>query len=494
MQESGGTANGGQDTSTAQIFLITVKFFNQAPTLTASNPAAVNENSGAQTVSSWATFTPGLPGETVKAYTVTNVSNPSLFSATPAVDTSGNLTYTPAAMTSGTSTFAVKVQETGGTANGGKDTSVLQTFTITVNFVNQPPTFTVASGNPPSANENSGAQTVLSWAALPPDCRAMIPSRAIKQYNISNVSNPSLFSSLPAVANNGTLTYTPATNTFGTSTFTVNVQDTGGTANGGQDTSAPQTFTITVNFLNKAPTFAATNPPVVSQLSGPVTVPNWATFTPGLQGETVLAYHVGNLSNPSLFSALPAVDNNGNLTYTPAGTVGTSTFTVNVQETGGTANGGQDTSSNQTFTISIAFVNQPPTFSAANPPSTNENSGALPRWPTGRPSPLAFRAKHSWPTTSPMSVRRPCSVPARPWDNSGKLTYTLAANMSRHFHVYGHCARIRRHGQRRPRYLDAADIHHHGEFRQPTAHLQRVQSAGCQRKQRPRLRAELGDL
>ena len=349
----------------------------------------------------------------MSAYTVTNVGNTSLFSSGPTVDNSGNLTYTPAANMSGTSTFTVTVKESGGTANGGKDTSTAQTFTITVNFVNQPPTFAVASGNPPAVNENNGPQTIVTWAKFTAGA-GNDPGEAIKQYNITNVSNAALFSSGPAVANNGTLTYTPAANTFGASTFTVNVQDTGGTANGGQDTSGAQTFTITVNFRNQAPTFTAANPPPVSQLSGPVTVPNWATFTPGLPGETVLAYNVTNVSNISLFSVPPAVDNNGNLTYTPTGTVGTSTFTVNVQESGGTANGGQDTSRNQTFTISVVFVNQPPTFTASIPRRLTKTA-APQRWPTGRLLLLDCWAKRSWPTMSPMSAIRPSSARPRPW-------------------------------------------------------------------------------
>ena len=39
--------------------------------------------------------------------------------------------------------------------------------------------------------------------------------------------------------------------------MTVHVHDNGGTANGGVDTSAPQTFTITVTAVNDAP--AVTN-------------------------------------------------------------------------------------------------------------------------------------------------------------------------------------------------------------------------------------------
>ena len=53
------------------------------------------------------------------------------------------------------------------------------------------------------------------------------------------------------------LTYTAAPNATGTATITVALQDNGGTANGGVDTSAPQTFTITVTPVNDAPVFTA---------------------------------------------------------------------------------------------------------------------------------------------------------------------------------------------------------------------------------------------
>jgi hypothetical protein len=68
------------------------------------------------------------------------------------------------------------------------------------------------------------------------------------------------------VSTNGTLTYTLASGASGTSTFDLRVQDNGGTANGGADTSAPQTFTITVN-----------QPPAITSA-------NSATFTVGSAG------------------------------------------------------------------------------------------------------------------------------------------------------------------------------------------------------------------
>jgi hypothetical protein len=92
---------------------------------------------------------------------------------------------------------------------------------------------------------NAGPQTVPNWAtgitAGPAD-----ESDQTVNFEIVANSNPSLFSTLPAVSSAGTLTYTPAANLYGSATVQVRLHDDGGTANGGADTSALHTFTISV--------------------------------------------------------------------------------------------------------------------------------------------------------------------------------------------------------------------------------------------------------
>ena len=389
------SVNGGSTPFSANtaVATITITAVNDAPTFSASNPPAVDEDSGAQTVSGWAGgFNPGPAnesGQAVAAYIVTNVSNPGLFAVQPAVDASGNLTYTPAADAFGTSTFDVQVQDNGGTANGGVDTSAAQNFTITVNAVNDAPTF--SASNPPAVDEDSGAQTVSGWAGGFNPGPANESGQTVVAYIVTNVSNPGLFAVQPAVDASGNLTYTPAADAFGTSTFDVQVQDNGGTANGGVDTSAAQNFTITVNAVNDAPTFSASNPSAVDEDSGAQTVSGWASgFNPGPaneSGQAVAAYIVTNVSNPGLFAVQPAVDASGNLTYTPAADAfGTSTFDVQVQDNGGTANGGVDTSAAQNFTITVNPVNDRPIFTGgANPPVVVQGTVAptFTGWATG---------------------------------------------------------------------------------------------------------------
>src|SRR5439155_30948 len=141
--------------------------------------------------------------------------------------------------------------------------------------------------------------------------------QVVQAYSVSNVSNPGLFTGAgqPAVDTSGKLTYTLAPNVSGTSGFTVTVQDDGGTANGGIDTSKAQTFTLTVNLVNDQPSFTATNQSV-NENSGAHSVANWATFNPGgapdanEAGQTVQAYAVSGVSNSALFTGAgqPAVD------------------------------------------------------------------------------------------------------------------------------------------------------------------------------------------
>src|SRR5262249_49466717 len=55
------------------------------------------------------------------------------------------LVFTPAADANGTASFSFKVEDDGGTANGGADTSSAATMTINVTAVNDPPATSNAS-------------------------------------------------------------------------------------------------------------------------------------------------------------------------------------------------------------------------------------------------------------------------------------------------------------------------------------------------------------
>lgn len=231
---------------------VTAAATNIAPSFTKAANQTVLEDSGLRTVAGWITSSSVGPAsdswQTITGYILTN-DNPSLFAIPPAVSTTGVLTFTPATNASGVANVSVQARDDGGTAYGGADTSPAQTLIITVTGVNDVPSFT--SGANVIVNENSGAQSFANWAtnisAGPPDESAQSVS-----FTVTN-NNNALFSIQPAINPSGTLTFTPATNASGVATVSAKLTDSGGTANGGQNSSAQQFFTITVNAVNRPP-------------------------------------------------------------------------------------------------------------------------------------------------------------------------------------------------------------------------------------------------
>src|SRR5437867_10767142 len=157
--------------------------------------------------------------------------------------------------------------------DGALDSASAAIVTITVNPVNDIPSFT--KGADQTVNEDSGAHTALGWATNLSKGTANESGQTL-DFIVSN-NNNGLFSSQPAISSTGTLTYTPATDANGVATITVQIHDNGGTANGGVDTSAPQTFMITVNPVNDVPSFTKGADQTVNEDAAAQTVSGWTT-------------------------------------------------------------------------------------------------------------------------------------------------------------------------------------------------------------------------
>ncbi len=348
-RDDGGTAGGGADTGSPVAFTITIAPVNDAPGFTAGTDQGALEDAGGQSVAGWATgITPGPAGEATQnvGFDV-SVDDPTLFAVQPAVAPDGTLTYTPAAHASGVATVTTTARDDG----GGSDTSPPAVFTITIAPVNDAPGFT--AGTDQGALEDAGGQSVAGWATgITPG-----PAGEATQnvgFDVS-VDDPTLFAVQPAVAPDGTLTYTPAANANGAATVTVRAFDDGGSTDGGSDTSGPASFTITIAPVNDAPTFTAGGDQV-SLLGAGATIPGWATGIsrgPANEASQSVSFTVSN-DNPGLFDVQPAIAPNGTLTYNAALlALGSATVTVRIVDNGGTANGGSDTSAPQTFTITV---------------------------------------------------------------------------------------------------------------------------------------------
>ncbi|MFT6047666.1 MAG: hypothetical protein ACI9WC_003383, partial [Arenicella sp.] len=114
---------------------VTVACVNDIPSFTKGADQTVLEDAGEQTMASWASDISAGPanesGQTV-SFNVTGNTATGLFSAGPAVGSSGTLTYTLAANANGSATITIEAQDDGGVADGGVDMSASQTFVINV--------------------------------------------------------------------------------------------------------------------------------------------------------------------------------------------------------------------------------------------------------------------------------------------------------------------------------------------------------------------------
>jgi hypothetical protein len=133
VTDSGGTANGGVDTVT-RTFTVTVTAVNDPPTLDPiPDPPNIPEDAGPTTIP-LSGISAGI-GETQTLTVTATSSNPSLIPNPTVTYTSpnatGSLTFTPLPNQHGTAVVTVKVNDGGGTANGGID-EVTRTFTVTV--------------------------------------------------------------------------------------------------------------------------------------------------------------------------------------------------------------------------------------------------------------------------------------------------------------------------------------------------------------------------
>jgi hypothetical protein len=395
-------AYGGTASTT---FTITVTPVNDVPSFTKGSDQTVPEDCGSQTVSNWATTISAGPNNEASQSLTFHVSNDNnvLFSIQPAITSTGTLTYTPASDANGTATVTIILKDNGGTANGGVDTSASQTFTITVTPVNDAPSFTKGSNQ--TVLEDCGTQAIPGWATAISTGPANESGQTLT-FPLT-ASNSALFSVQPSLSATGTLTYMPASDANGSAAITVTLKDDGGTANGGVDTSATQTFTITVTAVNDAPTVTVPGSAVTTNEDAPVPVSGISvadvdvdeTASPNNTVQVTLSVSHGSLSLPTHTGLTFSVgDGTADATMTFTGTLtdvdaalatlsylpdkdynsnwGAESCSVTVSDLGHTGSGGELTSS-KTVGIAVAPVNDPPTVTLSSPVTLDEDVDTL---------------------------------------------------------------------------------------------------------------------
>jgi hypothetical protein len=264
--------------------------------------------------------------------------------------TGANLTYTPAEDNNGPDSFTFE-------ASDGTTGSDPATVSIAVKAVNDAPD---ANADTKSTNED----TPLVFAA----------SRLLGNHDPGPANESSQTLTVTAVdqavngqvslGTNGDITFTPATGFNGQASFEYTVCDNGSPS---ECSEMIAIVYVTANQVNDAPGFTAGASQTVAEDSGPHRIPGWATGIsagPADESDQRLTFEVTNNSNTELFSTQPSVAANGTLRYALAADKnGSADVTVRLEDNGGTANGGADTSAEQTFTINVGAEDDAPMVS-----------------------------------------------------------------------------------------------------------------------------------
>ena len=425
-------SGGGTDTSTElTLNTITVAPVNDAPVNTVPGVQTVNEDmalafTGAKTISvtdedgnlastqlsvangslnvtlqGAAIISGGLNGSN----TLTIAGSEADINATLAtLSYQGNLNYT------GPDTLTVL-----STDGAGVPLSDSDNVAITVDPVNDEPSLNLIGNE--NVNEDSGPHSVAGFATSASGGGADEAGQTFG-YTVGN-DNPGLFALGPAIDASGTLTYTLNPNVNGTATVTVSAIDSGGTANGGDDTSSAQNFTITVNPVNDAPSGADSTVITPENTAYVFSTADFG-FSDPVDGDVLLAVEIatlpgaGTLTNNGVVLAasdmVSAVDiAAGRLVFTPAtGASGAAyaSFDFRVQDTGGTGAGGVDLDPTANrITIDVGNAPDPPVLPPIVPPQDVGPDPVLPG-PEAEDPPSDASSPHSGPAESgpPMQI------------------------------------------------------------------------------------------
>jgi hypothetical protein len=345
-------------------FSIAITPVNDVPFFTLSPSPDADEDSPTQFLEEFITgISAGAADETEPLTFNMSTENVEIFTADPYVEISGTtaeLVFTPAENAHGVAIVTISLTD-------GYSTTANSTFAITINEVNDPPSFT-AGGNQVVVGNTGNVQVVENWATniyLGPSDEVVKQSATF----IVEAQKDELFASGPIVTEGGTLKYTPIAKAYGVSVIEVTLSD-GGDDDNAAETSEMYTFTIDISSINDPPSFTKGNDITVEEDSNYTCIADWATdITPGHQDEMEQSIEFSiTATNAGIFSVPPAIqyiqgETTADLVFTTESNAnGTATLYITMKDSGGTVDGGSDTYTVQTVTITITPVNDKPSF------------------------------------------------------------------------------------------------------------------------------------
>jgi VCBS repeat-containing protein len=176
----------------------------------------------------------------------------------------------------------------------------------------------------------------------------------------------------PAIDQTGKLTFVTAPDQVGSTEVVMRLTETG-VSNPRQ--SAPQTFTITLTPVNDAPFLSLPESLDVNEDQGLVLVPNFAVdLGPGpvtALDEVGQTFTITTLAlDPTLFVVQPTIDSSGTLRFRTRpdfnSSIAPALVTVQVTDDGSSVAPNVNRSELKTFTLAVAPINDPPSFTLTN--------------------------------------------------------------------------------------------------------------------------------
>ena len=355
-------------------FKINVSFINSPPSFVVPVPdQIIDEKAGAQTVLQWATsISPGPnPIENTQDvnFTTTVVSKTTYinFITLPSVNKSGALTYELEENSNGTATVEVFLTDDGSNTTPNSNVSTTITFTITVNPINDPPSFTI--GDNIHIDEHTGMVSMPNWAT---NITAGAPDEDASQTINFIINEKSITSYLQydvpvSVTADGTLSFQATPHYNGVAVYEIYLVDDGPSDSPNDNTSPLQGFTVSVDFINDAPSFTIGNDIVIDEGDDTYTFSDWATdISPGgspNEQDQKLLFTVAfqQVTGSLAFLRAPEIDDTGLLIFRPTQhTHGEAIFDVYLTDDGDFDPPNENQSPAQSFKITVNKVNYPP--------------------------------------------------------------------------------------------------------------------------------------
>lgn len=259
LQDDGDNTAPNSNTSAAASITLTINPVNDAPTFTKGQNIVVDEHTGPVSIANWATqISAGAPDEDntqqlTFVLTEKEISGGLQFDVPPTIDANGTITFQATPYYNGYVIYEVVLQDDGSSVSPNNNTSNVQAFTITVNSINDPPSFDL-NGDIIVA-EGDIVHTYTEYAInISPGPSPDEQSQQLHfTVNFKQVTGTLAFLASPQIDSNGTLTFRPTEHTHGEAIFDVFLSDDGSFAPPNENSSAVQSFKITVTPVNYPP-------------------------------------------------------------------------------------------------------------------------------------------------------------------------------------------------------------------------------------------------